>query len=260
MTPNRTAQIIRKAQEIGAAMAGIASVELLKTSPSHELQRHTSRDFGGTPWPRNARSALVIALSHPRDQPELDWWDAVGGSPGNRLLVRINRELGAWIEDTFGLKTRQLPYSVGEGGVYLKDAAVLAGLGCIGRNNLLVTPQLGPRVRLRAMLIQAELPPTGPIAFDPCAGCEEYCRKACPRNALENAVHSSVQTRMADLPGRDGRYSRARCMQQMDEDVENSGIDTTEMEAPPVDTEIVSTAEIRVKYCRECELACPIGS
>jgi epoxyqueuosine reductase len=61
-----------------------------------------------------------------------------------------------------------LSYFIETGGIYLKDTAVLAGLGCIGKNNMLVTPELGPKVRLRALLLEEDLTPTGPIDFDPC--------------------------------------------------------------------------------------------
>ena len=37
MTSDTGAQIIDKAKEMGASMAGIANVELLKKSPSHEI-------------------------------------------------------------------------------------------------------------------------------------------------------------------------------------------------------------------------------
>ena len=187
MTPDTGVQIIEKAKEIGVTLAGIASVEFLKESPSHRILSKfgteidgvysfdQTKDLHGIKWPANARSALVIALSHPQDKPELDWSFASGDTQGNRFLVRISRELSAWIEGTLGIKTHRMPYWVEEGGIYLKDTAVLAGLGCIGRNNILITPELGPRVRLRAMLLEAELTPTDPIDFDPCDNCEEFC-------------------------------------------------------------------------------------
>jgi len=277
MTPDRGAQIIEKAKEMGATMAGIASVELLRKSPSHEILSKFGtkidgvhsfariEDFNEIKWPANAKSALIMAVSHPQDKPELDWSFASGNTPGNRLLQRINRELCAWIEETLGIKTHKMPYWVEEGGIYLKDAAVLGGLGCIGRNNILITPELGPRVRLRAMLLEDELTPTGPIAFDPCDCCEEFCRKACPQNAYEKIVLSSIETGVYALPGRDGCFSRAKCIIQSDHDVEDSGIAVdegfaSEMYPSGVETEGISQTEERIKWCRRCELACPVGS
>lgn len=272
MTSEKSAMIIEKAKEIGAAMAGIANVKLLKKSPSHEILRKIGMETDGVgsapgtancneiKWPDKARSALVIAVSHPRGKPELDWWDGFKGTPGNRTLIRINRELSTWIEETLGVKTHKMPYFMEKGGIYLKDAAVLAGLGCIGKNNILVTPELGPRVRLRSMLLEEKLTPTGPMVFDPCDDCEEWCRKACPQNAYEKVVFSAAETGKATLPGRDGRFSRARCNIQMDKDVENSRIDVNEMQQSVVDIENISQTEKCIKYCRRCELACPVGS
>jgi epoxyqueuosine reductase len=275
MTLDRGAQIIGKAKELGATMAGIASVELLKKAPSQQLIRKfgmevdEARSYSGRwqdkfseiKWPAKARSALVIAVSHPEDKPELDEWDPGGSSPGNRMLVRINRELSAWIEETLGIKTHKLPYVVEYGGIFLKEAAVLGGLGCIGRNNLVITPELGSRIRLRAMLLEDELTPTGPIDFDPCKGCEEFCRKACPRNAYEKNVFSSVETGMDSLPGRDGYFSRANCIFGI---IARDGVlDEIEDYSHDYDHDIKEEEpQIKegIKYCRICEFACPVGS
>jgi len=262
MTSVTGAQIIKKAKDMGAAMAGIASVELLKNSPSHQILKMKTgleiNDFTGIKWPQDVRSALVIAVFHPEDKPELDWWD-VNTSPGNSILIRICRELSVWVQEEFGIETYKMPYSVERGGIYLKDAAVLAGLGCIGRNNILITPKLGSRVRLRAILLAEELAPTGPVPFDPCDGCEEFCRKACPQNAFAERILSSAETGIDDLPGRDGFFSRARCMIQMHKDVEDSEIDFDKAVQFTLDTEYMSDAEERAQYCRRCEFACPVG-
>jgi len=277
MTSDKGAQIIEKAKEMGAAMAGIASVELLQKSPSHEILSKFGtkidgvhsfegiEDFNEIKWPAKAKSALVISFYHPQDKPELDWSNASGNTPGNLLLQRINRELSAWIEETLGIKTHKMFYWVEEGGIYLKDAAVLGGLGCIGRNNMLITPEFGPRVRLRAMLLEDELTPTGPITFDPCDSCEEFCRKACPQNAFDRVVLSSVETGMCALPGRDGCFSRAKCSIQMGNDFEDSGIAVdegflSEMYSSGVETEGISQIKECIKWCRRCEFACPVRS
>jgi epoxyqueuosine reductase QueG len=64
-----------------------------------------------------------------------------------------------------------------------KGAAVLAGLGMIGQNSLLITPQYGPRVRLACLLTDAELAPAEMLAENPCDGCGD-CLKTCPAGAL----------------------------------------------------------------------------
>ncbi len=125
MTSDTGVQIIDKAKEMGASMAGIANVELLKKSPSHEIIKKLGMeidgvsfglemtDFNEIKWPEKAKSALVIAVSHPRDKPELDWWDAFNSSPGNRTLVRINRELSEWIEETLRMFQQVQVYDSG---------------------------------------------------------------------------------------------------------------------------------------------------
>ncbi len=265
MKSNVGTQIIEKAKEKGAAMAGIASVELLKKTPSHEILNMKTgleiEDFAGISWPQDANSALVIAVSHPEDKPELDWWDAKS-SPGNNILIRIIRELSVWIQEEYGIKTQEMPYAVERGGIYLKDTAVLAGLCCIGRDNLLITPELGPRVRLRAMLLSEELPSTGPISFDPCDGCEEFCRKECPQNAFAERILLSSDVGMATLPGRDGFFSRAKCLVQMNKDAKDSELDLDDNVHLVSDSEEDFNMDARFKYskyCRKCESSCPIG-
>ena len=67
-----------------------------------------------------------------------------------------------------------------------KLAANLAGLGWIGKNCLLVTPQYGPRLRLATVLTDAPLTPGEPIpnACGPCTKCVDIC----PSKALKGAT------------------------------------------------------------------------
>ena len=69
-------------------------------------------------------------------------------------------------------------------GIPLKPAAVIAGLGCRGKNTVLVTPQFGSRIRLAAVLTSAGLEPDRPFVEDLCMGCEQ-CISACPTRALK---------------------------------------------------------------------------
>jgi epoxyqueuosine reductase len=64
-----------------------------------------------------------------------------------------------------------------------KLAAHLAGLGWIGKSCLLVTPQVGPRVRWVSVLTDAPLAPTGTLQEEKCGDCRE-CVDICPAQAF----------------------------------------------------------------------------
>ena len=68
-----------------------------------------------------------------------------------------------------------------------KHAAVEAGLGRMGRNQLLITPQFGPRIRLIIVLTQAELQPDEKIEKELCniESCGYRCLVNCPVEALK---------------------------------------------------------------------------
>lgn len=207
-------------------MAGIASVASLQKSPSYEI-------YGKSEWPRDPKSVIVLALIHDEAEPDLDWWDGKRGTPGNRRIESIANNLRQWLKEDLSSDAYLLPYDVEKGGIFLKDAAVLAGLGAIGMNNLIITPEFGPRVRLRALLLDVDLAPTGPIDFAPCAGCDMPCKWACPQEAFKS-----------------GSYSRTLCNEQMKRDEANTVIveEGQEKDVP----------SRYIKYCRACELACPI--
>jgi epoxyqueuosine reductase len=64
--------------------------------------------------------------------------------------------------------------------------AVDAGLGELGRNGLLITPEFGPRVRLCKILTDIPLEPDKPIEFGVEAFCTKckLCAKKCEANAI----------------------------------------------------------------------------
>lgn len=218
-----TEQAVAKALALGATMAGIADVKTLRRSLSHQ-------DSSLVRWPPDARSAVVLALKHAETDPVLDWWDGrPGQTAGNRELIRIGKALVRWLKKEHRIDARSVAYKLNKGGIFVKDAAVVAGLGVIGRNNLLITPECGPRVRLRAVLLTVELEPSNPPEFSPCRHCAAPCLAACPQNAFES-----------------GDYDKASCERQMHLDEAASRTQG-------------DRAVRAIRYCRACELACPVG-
>lgn len=256
--------ILRKVKQLGAPLAGFANVEDLKIAPSFTFAPHMpvtgkeisigeseiELDPGEVQWPKYAKSVLVIAIEHPKEKPEMDWWLGLKSPQGNKILMEIVKDLCEWIPEIFNIEVFHFPYHIEHGGIYLKDVAVMAGLGCIGKNNLLVTPDFGPRIRLRAMALSVPMPSTGPIAFDPCGLCENICRKACPQKAFDKKLYTSDVYSQTILPARDGVYARSICNQQMQKNVNSAKNETAEGFEKPVKT---------IKYCRNCEMSCPVG-
>jgi len=64
-----------------------------------------------------------------------------------------------------------------------KHAAQLAGLGTIGRNSLLITPEFGPRVRLACLLTEAPVEETPHGLKECCTKCAA-CIRVCPAQAI----------------------------------------------------------------------------
>ena len=281
-----TKKIVEKAKSLGATIAGVASVESLRASPSHRIYPKIGMNLKvnwqdaeddvkpeEVVWPADAVSVVVIGVEHNADKPELDWWDGKG-TPGNRILIRINKKLSDWIENTFSAKTYKLPYFVEKGGIFLKDAAVMAGLGCIGKNNLVITPEYGPRIRLRALLLDRKTEATGPLEFNPCEDCKQPCRKACPIKAFQKTVYAAKELGQFILPGINGTYDRLTCNVKMEKDIEEAVMaipagDEEHQEVRLAIDEFEEGVAVKpksdkqpyycVEYCRGCELVCPVG-
>lgn len=88
-----------------------------------------------------------------------------------------------------------------------KMAAHLAGLGWIGKNCLLITPEAGPRARWATVLTDADLMPTGSSMSPRCGNCGE-CVDVCPVNAFTGKQFIASDTR-------DKRFAAHQCNEYM---------------------------------------------
>jgi epoxyqueuosine reductase len=78
--------------------------------------------------------------------------------------------------------SQTVDWTVQRGHLSHKEVARRAGLGWIGRNNLLVTPRRGSRVRLVTVLTDLPLTTGRPLKRD-CGDCRD-CIEACPAGAI----------------------------------------------------------------------------
>ena len=84
-----------------------------------------------------------------------------------------------------------------------KLAAHLAGLGWIGKSCLLITPEMGPRVRWTTVLTDAPFEDTGERMDERCGDCEQ-CVEICPVNAFTGRPFRQEEPREV-------RYDASKC-------------------------------------------------
>ena len=158
----------------GAHLVGVASVDRFEGAPKGH---HPENLLPG------AKSVVVIAHRYFQgvlecDQfgteseliPEDELWEVQTTvfksmyDTANMRMQMITAQIAAFLEDR-GLVSLPLPaggFKVGAGRYAFfshRHAAVLAGLGEFGLNNLLMTPEYGPKVRLSSLITTAELAP-----------------------------------------------------------------------------------------------------
>jgi epoxyqueuosine reductase QueG len=109
----------------------------------------------------------------------------------NYILDRIAFHVGALIQHMGG---KALPIAASQivdwegqkGHLSHKGLAQAAGLGWLGKNNLIVHPEYGARIRLVSILTDLPLQTNGPLE-DSCGECRK-CIAVCPAGAIKEQV------------------------------------------------------------------------
>ena len=93
------------------------------------------------------------------------------------------------------------------GGVLLRHAAYLAGLGRFGVNNTILTPEYGPRVRFGSVFTAAAIPPDPVLPGELCTRCMQ-CVHLCPAGALEGGEYPKCLTDRRACAARSAELNR----------------------------------------------------
>ena len=81
--------------------------------------------------------------------------------------------------------------------------ALQAGLGELGRNGLVVTPQFGPRVRLAAVITDLPLVADSPIEFGVTEFCKvcKKCARLCPSQSISHSERTGEPCNVSNIAG-----------------------------------------------------------
>ena len=160
----------------------------------------------------------------------------------------------------------------GQGSPLLREAAVLAGLGTLGLNRMVLTPEYGPRVFFAGVLTSAEIEPGAELDEELCLGLEECgrCAAICPADAIpRRAPRGARLTAIRDLDER----ACARSCQPFGFDAFSEHLASI-FEARTGDemwqrmrgrksgeiwSEMAMMKEAALTGCSECVQVCPVG-
>jgi len=109
-------------------------------------------------------------------------------------------QINRFLKREFQAKVVDMPYAspmelhkdrMALGDFSQRHAAVAAGMGTIGRHNLVIHPRFGTRIGLTALITNLELEPDAKIDQDLCIHCD-LCVKNCPGAALDEAGKTDI--------------------------------------------------------------------
>ncbi|MBI2461077.1 MAG: epoxyqueuosine reductase [Candidatus Rokubacteria bacterium] len=191
-----TAEAVKaRARELGADLVGIARGETLNRHPPDPRRPQTPERI----TLEDSRSVIVLARRILTGLSRLKGSDDRHKQYSTELILadleEISLKLIYFLED-HGHPAITVPpmhfdppsYDPGgdsRGPLSLPHAAVEAGLGTLGLNLMLLTPEFGPRVLLAGVLTSAPLEPDRPLDTPLCLGeaCGR-CLLACPGDAI----------------------------------------------------------------------------
>lgn len=179
---NEASLIIKNAAKLlGASLVGIAEYDPKWVYSS--WYDFSKRQSVPPEFPFKIESVIVVAVEMDRDacftSPSLISSAAAG--LGYSQMAQTGKKLATFI--------RMLGYNAipsGNDTALSIPIAVQAGLGEVGRNGMLITPQYGPRVRLLKVFTDLPLQADKPITFGVsqfCIKCRK-CAQTCPAGAI----------------------------------------------------------------------------
>ncbi len=247
-------RIISLSVEMGFERCGIASagaiergdyyrrwLKLGRAGTMEYLHRHQEERTDATKLLPDAKSVIVCALNyHQPDPPAVDESDgqATGqvamyawGDDYHKVIKRklfgIMDRLRAEVADPFEAKA-----CVDTAPILEREYAARAGVGWIGKNTLVLEPELGSYFFLGLIVTTLELPPDTPSP-DHCGTCTR-CLEACPTDAFPAAYEMDA----------------SRCISYL----------TIEHRADTIADELQSKMGDWVFGCDVCQQVCPHNS
>ena len=185
------AEVKRYAKELGADLVGIASAKTLNAFPPDPLYPQTPERISP-----HVKSVVVIVQRIPagafrcKTNVPVQYIDMLVLRRMDKIAYRLVEALERAGHPSFVTAAQETDWSykrASYGRLSTRHLGVEAGVGTLGLEVNILTPEFGPRVYLTGVLTELELDADGPMTEQVCIGesCSR-CLYACPPDAVRH--------------------------------------------------------------------------
>jgi ferredoxin len=187
----------RRAKELGADLVGIASAATLNAFPPDPLWPQTPERISP-----HVKSVITIAQHIPAgafrcvSNAPVQYMDMLVLRKMDKIAYRLAEELEAAGHPTFAVPAQETEWSykrASYGRLSTRHLGVESGLGTLGLEVNILTPEYGPRIYLTGILTELALEADAPMTEQVCIGesCSR-CLHSCPGDAV---LHFGIDKR-----------------------------------------------------------------
>ena len=195
--PVTAALVKARARELGADLVGIASAATLNAFPPDPRWPQTPERI--SPY---CKSVIVLVQRIPagafrcRSNTPVQYMDMLVLRKMDKIAYRLSEELEAAGHPTFAVPAQETEWSykrASYGRLSTRHLGVEAGLGTLGLEVNVLTPEFGPRIYLTGILTELALDADQPMTEQVCIGesCSR-CLHSCPGDAV---LHFGIDKR-----------------------------------------------------------------
>ena len=270
--PLTAAEIKNKAQELGAHLVGIADGTQMELYPPDPDEPRRPSDITD----RDGERVIVMGYHINTATSRLPDWNHQHKFYNDELTLTALEEMALnlvfWLESK-GSSAIVIPANMinTDGSDFdptqhqkpvlsLDHAAVEAGLGTLGLNEQILTPEFGPRVKLISVLCSADVEADQPMAEALCKGPEcGRCLQACPADAVGHWQRDWNECDKYRVP-----YGFVQTMEFLEKMLSEQDLGTKVSmlrsgESYQLWTGIMRGAGV-ITGCRRCQDVCPVGA
>ncbi len=257
-----------RAKALGADLAGIASAKALNAFPPDPRWPQTPERISP-----HIRSVIVIVQRIPvwafrcKSNVPVQYMDMLVLRKMDKIAYRIAEELEAAGHPSFVVPAQETEWSykrASYGRLSTRHLGVEAGLGTLGLEVNILTPEFGPRVYLTGILTELELDADEPMREQVCIGesCSR-CLHSCPGDAV---LHFGIDKRACAEHAQE--FGFAQIMKFLDRvfDRQGAGASMEELVAMTRSRDLFGFWQGLLRVvgsfgdCPRCLAVCPVGN